>query len=68
MPFPWSRFWRRVAVIFVVALAISLLVTASLNGGRLDSQTILVSVVDSLVLAAALAFPLTQRVYRGPRR
>jgi multidrug efflux pump subunit AcrB len=68
VPFPWPRFWRRAAIIFVVALAISLVLTASFNGGRLSAETIVMSVVDSAVLGAALAFPLTQRVYRGPRR
>ena len=67
MPFPWPRFWRRVAVIFVIALVVSLVVSANIGHGGLDVFGILVAVVDSAVLAVVLAFPLTQRVYRGPR-
>ncbi len=66
MPFPWARYWRRVGVIFVIALIASLLLTAVLNGGRVDAGTILVSATDSIVLAVILAFPFTQRIYRGP--
>ncbi len=68
MPFPWPRFWRRVAVIFVIALVISLIASVAIGHGSLDSLGILVAVVDSAVLAVVLAFPLTQRVYHGPRR
>ncbi len=68
MSFPWPRFWRRVAVIFVIALALSLAVSAGISHGSLDLFGILVAVVDSAVLAIVLAFPLTQRVYHGPRR
>lgn len=68
MPFPWPRFWRRVAVIFVIALVISLVASAAIGHGSLDLFGILVAVVDSAVLAVVLAFPLTQRVYHGPRR
>ncbi len=68
MPFPWPRFWRRVAVIFVIALVISFVASAAIGHGSLDSFGILVSIVDSAVLAVVLAFPLTQRVYHGPRR
>ncbi len=66
MPFPWARYWRRVGVIFVIALIVSLLLTAVLNGGRVDTGTVLVSATDSIVLAVILAFPFTQRIYRGP--
>jgi len=68
VPFPWPRFWRRVTVIFVIALVISLAVSAAIGHGSLDLFGILVAVVDSAVLAVVLAFPLTQRVYHGPRR
>lgn len=67
MSFPWRRFWRRVAVVFVVALAFSLVVATALANGRLSAATAVVAVVDSAVLAIVLAFPLTQRIYRGPR-
>jgi len=66
MPFPWARYWRRVGVIFVIALIASLLLTVVLNGGHVDAGTILVSTTDSVVLAVILAFPFTQRIYRGP--
>lgn len=68
MPFPWSRYWRRVGAIFVVALLVSLAAALMLNEGRLGPETVLVAVVDSVVLAVVAAFPLTQRIYRGPRR
>jgi len=67
MPFPWARYRRRVALVFVVALAISLLVMAGANDGRVDGVTVLVAIVDSAVLAVVVAFPLSQRIYRGPR-
>jgi hypothetical protein len=68
MPFPWSRYWRRVGVLFVVVLVVSFAAALALNGGRLGLETVLVTVVDSVVLAIVAAFPLTQRIYRGPRR
>jgi hypothetical protein len=68
MPFPWSRYWRRVGVLFVVVLLVSLAAALALNDGRLGLETVLVTVVDSVVLAIVAAFPLTQRIYRGPRR
>jgi hypothetical protein len=68
MPFPWSRYWRRVGVLFVVLLLVSLAAALALNEGRLGLETVLVTVVDSAALAVIAAFPLTQRIYRGPRR
>ena len=68
MPFPWSRYWRRVGALFVVLLLVSLAATFALNEGRLGLEAVLVAVVDSLALAVVAAFPLTQRIYRGPRR
>jgi hypothetical protein len=68
MQFPWARYWRRVGAIFVLALLLSLVAALALNGGRLGLDTVLVAVVDSVVLAIVAAFPLTQRIYRGPRR
>ena len=68
MPFPWSRYWRRVGGLFVVVLLVSLAAALALNAGRLDPEAVLVTVVDSVVLAVVAAFPLTQRIYRGPRR
>ena len=68
MPFPWSRYWRRVGALFVVVLLVSLAAALALNDGRLGPETVLVTVVDSVVLAVVAAFPLTQRIYRGPRR
>jgi hypothetical protein len=68
MPFPWSRYWRRVGALFAVVLLLSLAAALALNGGRLGLETVLVTVVDSVVLAIVAAFPLTQRIYRGPRR
>ena len=68
MPFPWSRYWRRVGVVFVVVLLLSLAAALALNDGRPSLEAVLVTVVDSVVLAVIVAFPLTQRIYRGPRR
>ena len=68
MPFPWSRYWRRVGVLFVVVLLLSLAAALALNDGRPGLEAVLVAVVDSVVLAVVAAFPLTQRIYRGPRR
>ena len=68
MPFPWSRYWRRVGVLFVVVLLLSLAAALALNDGRPGLEAVLVAVVDSAVLALVAAFPLTQRIYRGPRR
>jgi hypothetical protein len=68
MPFPWSRYWRRVGVVFVVVLLLSLAAALALNDGRPSLEAVLVAVVDSVVLAIVAAFPLTQRIYRGPRR
>ena len=68
MPFPWSRYWRRVGALFVVLLLVSLAAALALNEGRLGLETVLVTVVDSAALAVVAAFPLTQRIYRGPRR
>jgi hypothetical protein len=68
MPFPWSRYWRRVGALFVVVLLMSLAAALALNDGRLGLETVLVTVVDSVVLAIVAAFPLTQRIYRGPPR
>jgi hypothetical protein len=68
MPFPWSRYWRRVGALFVVLLLVSLAAALALNEGRLGLEAVLVTVVDSVVLAVVAAFPLTQRIYRGPRR
>ena len=68
MPFPWSRYWRRVGVLFVVVLLLSLAAALALNEGRLGLEAVLVTVVDSVVLAVVAAFPLTRRIYRGPRR
>jgi hypothetical protein len=68
MPFPWSRYWRRVGVVFVVALLVSLVGALMLNDGRLGLEAVLVAVVDSVALAVVAAIPLTQRIYRGPRR
>lgn len=66
MPFPWTRYVRRVGVVFVIALVISVAFTALLNGGRLSFETVLFAVTDSFVLAVLLGFPLTQRINRGP--
>ena len=68
MPFPWSRYWRRVGALFVVVLLVSLAAALALNDGRPSLEAVLVTVVDSVVLAVVAAFPLTQRIYRGPRR
>jgi hypothetical protein len=68
MPFPWSRYWRRVGALFVVVLLVSLAAALALNEGRLGLEAVLVTVVDSVVLAVVAAFPLTQRIHRGPRR
>ncbi|HKC72606.1 MAG TPA: hypothetical protein VKF37_00170 [Chloroflexota bacterium] len=68
MPFPWSRYWRRVGALFVVVLLVSLAAALALNEGRLGLEAVLVTVVDSVMLAVVAAFPLTQRIYRGPRR
>lgn len=68
MAFPWRRYWLRVGLIFVVALVLSLAAAVGLNGGRLNLEALLVALVDSAVLAVVVAFPLTQRIYRGPRR
>ena len=68
MPFPWSRYWRRVGALFVVVLLLSLAAALALNDGRLGLETVLVTVVDSVALAVVAAFQLTQRIYRGPRR
>jgi hypothetical protein len=68
MPFPWSRYWRRVGALFVVVLLVSLAAALALNEGRLGLESVLVTVVDSAALAVVAAFPLTQRIYRGPRR
>ena len=68
MPFPWSRYWRRVGALVVVVLPVSLAAALALNDGRLGLETVLVTVVDSVALAVVAAFPLTQRIYRGPRR
>lgn len=68
MPFPWGRYWRRVGVVFVLALLVSILVMAVVNDGRITFESMLVAVVDSVVLAVVVAFPLAQPIYRGPRR
>ena len=68
MPFPWSRYWRRVGAIFAVVAVVSLAGALALNDGRLGLEAVLVTVVDSVVLAVVAAIPLTQRIYRGPRR
>ena len=68
MSFPWSRYLRRVGVIFVIAFIISLIAMARFDGGHVETEVVLVAVVDSIVLAIVVAFPLTQRVYRGPRQ
>jgi hypothetical protein len=68
MPFPWSRYWRRVGVLFLVVLLLSLAAALAFNDGRLSLEAVLVAVVDSVALAVVAAFPLTQRIYRGPRR
>lgn len=68
MPFPWARYWRRAGVVFVLVLVVSLALSAIVGGGRLSLNGLLIAVVDSLVLAVVLAFPLTQPIYRGPRR
>jgi hypothetical protein len=68
MPFPWSRYWRRVGALFVVVLLVSLAAALTLNEGRLGLEAVLVTVVDSVMLAVVAAIPLTQRIYRGTRR
>ena len=68
MPFPWPRYLRRLGVLFVLCLAASLLLAAGLNNGRIGSDAALVAIIDSIVLSIVAAFPLTQRIYRGPRR
>ncbi len=68
MPFPWARYWRYVGVVFVAALALTLVLSLLIAGGRLGGETLLIAVVDSAVLAVVIGFPLTQRVYRGPRQ
>lgn len=68
MPFPWSRYWRRVGVVFVIAFIISLITMARFDGGHVEAEVILVAIVDSVVVAVVAAFPLTRRVYRGPRQ
>jgi hypothetical protein len=65
MPFTWARYWRRVGVIFVVALALSLVVMAYFNHGRVEPIVVLTALVDSIVLAVVVAFPLTQRIPRS---
>ena len=66
MPFPWSRYWRRVGVLFVVVLVVSFAAALALNDGRLGLETVLVTVVDSVLLAIVAAFQLTKRIYGGP--
>lgn len=68
MPFPWSRYWRRVAIVLVIALAASFVVMLLVNNGRLSLQSVGVACVDSAVLAIVAAFPLTQRIDHRPRR
>ena len=68
MPFPWRRYWRRVGVIFIAAMLISIVVTAVIHDGRIALDSLFIAVVDSVVLAVVVAFPLTQPIYRGPRR
>ncbi len=68
MPFPWARYWRYVGVVFVAALVLTLVLSLLIAGGRLGGETLLIAVVDSAVLAVVISFPLTQRVYRGPRQ
>lgn len=68
MPFPWTRYWRRAGAVFVLVLVVSLALSAIISGGRLSLNGLLIAIVDSLVLAVVLAFPLTQPIYRGPRR
>jgi hypothetical protein len=57
-----------VGALFVVVLLLSLAAALALNDGRPGLEAVLVAVVDSVVLAVVAAFPLTQRIYRGPRR
>jgi hypothetical protein len=45
-----------------------MLLAAGLNNGRIGLDAALVAVIDSIVLSVVAAFPLTQRIYRGPRR
>jgi hypothetical protein len=68
MRFPWRRYWRLAGILFVVALVLSLIVAAIYGSGRLALETVAIAIVDSAVLAVVAAFPLTQSVYRGPRR
>jgi hypothetical protein len=68
MPFPWRRYWRLVGILFVVALVLSLVVAALYASGRLALESVVIAIVDSAVLAVVAAFPLTQSIYRGPRR
>ena len=68
MPFPWRRYWRLAGILFVVALVLSLIAAAVFGSGRLALETVAIAIVDSAVLAVVAAFPLTQSIYRGPRR
>lgn len=65
MPFPWARYWRRVGVLFVVALILSLIAMFYFNHGRVELIVVLTALVDSIVLAVVVAFPLTQRIPRS---
>lgn len=68
MPFPWTRYWRRVGVAFAVALVVSLAVMLIANDGRLAWQTALIAVVDSAVLAIVVGLPLAHPIGRRPPR
>lgn len=68
MRFPWRRYWRRVGVIFVIAVIVSIAATVLINDGHVVPQSLVAAVIDSVVLAIVAAFPLTQPIYRGPRR
>lgn len=67
MPFPWRRYWRIAAILFAVALVLSLVAANAFGRGHLAQESVLIAVVDSAVLAVVVAFPLTQSIYRGPR-
>jgi hypothetical protein len=63
MPFPWSRYWRRVGALFVVVLLLSLAAALALNGGRPGLEAVLVAVVDSMVLAVvAASVPIMRQI------
>ena len=65
MPFPWARYWRRVGVIFIVALVLSLIAMIFFSHGHVEPIVVLTALVDSIVLAVIVAFPLTQRIPRS---